>query len=118
MALAGIVQASNPRIQRTALRAAVDRHRVIGPIQKWRNRMKVRELIAGLQELNPELEVLGYTEDEPEVAPGHGLRLFEIDGVSVIEGEKTRTDDQIPSLKLGKGPHSQEHAIIELTADF
>jgi hypothetical protein len=80
--------------------------------------MKVRELLAQLNQMDPELEVLCYSEDSAILPPQHGFRLFDIEATSIVEGEKTRGDDQIPSLKLGKGPQSQKHAIIEITSDF
>ena len=80
--------------------------------------MKVKELVARLQKLHPEFEVLCYTEDSAVLPPNHGIRLFDIDATSVVEGEVTRGDDQIPSLKLAKGPQSQKLAVIEITSDF
>lgn len=80
--------------------------------------MKVRELISQLQKLDQQLEVLCYTEDEPLLAPGHGFRLLDIITIMVVEAEKVRGNDQIWSFKLGKGPHSQKHAIIEVTSDL
>jgi hypothetical protein len=40
--------------------------------------MKVHELQEQLGRLNPELDVLCYTEDPSLVAKGHGLRLLDI----------------------------------------
>ena len=80
--------------------------------------MKVRELIAQLQKLDQQLEVLCYTEDDSLLAPKHGFRLLDIVATSVVEGDISRGDDHIPSLKLDKGPYSQKHAIIEVTSDF
>jgi hypothetical protein len=80
--------------------------------------MKVKELLKQLNQLDSELEVLCYIEDSDLLASKHGFRLLDINGVSIIEGEKTRGDDQIPSLKLGKTSLSQKHAVIEVTSDF
>jgi hypothetical protein len=91
---------------------------LIGQKRNGGIKMKVRELIAQLQKLDQQLEVLCYTEDDALLAPKHGFRLLDIVEISVVEGEKLRGDDQIPSLKLGKGPHSQTHAIIEVTSDL
>jgi hypothetical protein len=80
--------------------------------------MKVKELIKQLNQIDPDLEVLCYSEDSNLLASKHGFRLLDIDNVSIIEGKKRRGDDQIPSLKLGKTPYSQKHAVIEVTSDF
>lgn len=37
--------------------------------------------------------------------------------VDVSEGERCRTDDRIPTLKLGAGPHSKKLAFLNITAD-
>lgn len=80
--------------------------------------MKVKELIKQLNQFDPEIEVLCYSEDKILIAPNHLFRLLDIDGVDIVEGEKRRGDDQIPSLKLGKTSLSQKHAVIEVTSDF
>ena len=80
--------------------------------------MKVKDLVKQLNKLDPELEVLCYSEDNDLLASKHGFRLLDINGVSIIEGEKRRGDDQIPSLKLGKTSLSQKHVVIEVTSDF
>ncbi len=80
--------------------------------------MKVKQLIAQLQELDPDLEVLCYTEDNDVLPPNHGFRLFDITEAKMADGTRTRGEDHIPSLKLGKGPHSQPHALIDITSDM
>jgi len=80
--------------------------------------MKVKELVEKLNQLDPELEVLCYSEDSNLLAFEHLFRLLDIHGVSIVEGEKRRGDDQIPSLKIGHTQHSQKHAVIEVTPDF
>jgi hypothetical protein len=80
--------------------------------------VKVRELQDKLSKLNQELEVLGYTEDEALLAKGHGFRLLEIHAVSESEGEMIRTEDHLPSVKLGKSPASTTFVILEVTAVF
>lgn len=58
------------------------------------------------------------TEDAALLAKNHGFRLFDIVDFTVADAEKTRTDDQVPSLKFHQGPNSQRHVIIEITSDF
>ena len=80
--------------------------------------MKVRELIAKLSKLDQEFDVLCYTEDRDLLANKHGFRLLDIDSVEVSEGERRRGDDQVPTLKLGKSPHSEKFVFINVVSDF
>lgn len=80
--------------------------------------MKVGELIDKLKRLDPKLEILCYTEDAAFLPEKHLFRLLDIEGVDVSEGERCRTDDRIPTLKLGAGPHSEKLAFLNVTADF
>jgi len=80
--------------------------------------MKVKELIKALSELDPELPVVCYSEDEALLAEGHMFRLLEINHVDAIEGERMRDDNGVATLKLGKSAHSTKMASIDVTADF
>jgi len=80
--------------------------------------MNVKELIAQLQALDQDLDVLCGTDDENLVAPGHSFRLLEIDGVDVIEGERMRDASNAPTLKLGSGPAASKIACLAVTSDF
>lgn len=80
--------------------------------------MKVKELIAKLSKINQEIDVLCYTEDSDLLPQQHIFRLLEIEDVSESEGERRRGDDQIPTLKFGKSPHSESLAIINVISDF
>lgn len=82
--------------------------------------MKVKDLKAQLDKLDPDLEVLGYSEDQELLRPKHSFRLLDIDEVSVTEATKMRCEDRdrTPSLKFGKGPHSQKVVLLGLLADF
>ncbi len=52
------------------------------------------------------------------LAKDHLFRLLDIDGVEVSEGERQRGEDQIPTLRLGKGANSVKLAIINVIAEF
>jgi len=80
--------------------------------------MKVRDLLSKLSAFDPERDVLCYCEDEELLPPKHGFRLFEINDVALTEAEKTRCEDGIPSLKLGKTDCSGPHVLIDITSDF
>lgn len=80
--------------------------------------MKVRELQQQLGMLDPDLDVLCYTEDEAIVLSGAHFRLLEIGGVNITHGEKVRLDDDTPYLKIGKGPASRDLVTLVVTAHF
>jgi hypothetical protein len=80
--------------------------------------MKVKELVARLNTLDQELQILCYTEDEPLLAEGHSFRLLDIESVDVSEGEMRRGGDNLPTLKLGKGPSSVKLAMISVVGEF
>lgn len=80
--------------------------------------MKVKELINKLGQLNPDTDVLCYTEDEALLPKGQLFRLLDIESVSEAEGEKCRLDDNTPYMKLGKGSASQKHVFIGVTGVF
>lgn len=80
--------------------------------------MKVGELITELNKHDPELEVICYSEDERLLQGTHLFRLIEIDDIDIIEGEKRRGDDGVPTLKIGTEDYTQKHVIINLLTDF
>ncbi len=80
--------------------------------------MKVRELLTKLNPLDPELDVVCYCEDQGLSSPESGFTLFEINEISVTDGEKTRREDGTPYLKLGKSEGARPHVLIDVTSDF
>lgn len=79
--------------------------------------MTVGELVKSLSKLDPSIEVLCYTEDEDLLAGRVGFLLLDVTSVAPTDGEPTRVDGR-PYLKLGKGPYSKTHALLDVTADF
>ena len=79
--------------------------------------MKVEELIEKLKKLDPKLEIICYTEDEEFQSKRHMFRLLDIESVEVSEGQRCRVDE-VPTLKLGKGPGSEKLAFINVTGVF
>lgn len=77
--------------------------------------MKVQELINELSKLNPELEIVGYTEDE-ELS--RHFRLFDITDISAVHVETSRDDQYRPLMKFGKSEVSHEIALLSITAEF
>jgi len=85
---------------------------------KGRRQMKVRELQKRLSKIDPELDVLRYSEDEKFLVKDRGFILFDILAVSTTEAEQLRLDDGTPYLKFNRGPASEAIATLEITSDF
>jgi len=80
--------------------------------------MKVQELQEQLNKLDPELDVVCYSEDERLLAEGRGFILFDVLAVSPAEAEWLRLNDGTPYLTFGSGPASVAIATLEVTSDF
>ena len=80
--------------------------------------MKVQELQVNLGKLDPELDVVCYSEDKRLLVEGQGFILFDILAVSRAEAERLRLDDGTPYLKFESGPASATIATLEITSDF
>ena len=80
--------------------------------------MNVRELQKQLSKLDPELDVVCYSEDERLLVEGRGFILFDVSDVNTAKAERLRLDDGTPYLKFDKGPKSATIAILEVTSDF
>lgn len=80
--------------------------------------MKVQELQENLSKLDPELDVVCYSEDERLLVKGRGFVLFDVLAVSTTETERLRLDDGTPYLKFERGPGPANIATLEITSDF
>ena len=80
--------------------------------------MKVRELQEQLSKLDPELNVMCYSEDERLLVEGRGFILFDVLAVGTTEAERLRLDDGTPYLRFEKGPTSVAIATMEVTSVF
>lgn len=80
--------------------------------------MKVKELVAVLSAVDPDLEVYGYTEDEAIASGKHLFRIFHVEGVDVSSAETFRDANHAPSIKFVRSEKSREIAFINLTTDF
>lgn len=78
--------------------------------------MKVKELIQRLQELDQDIEVLCYSEDDDVLPQNHGFRIFEIIGIDERKAEKIKGKDGIPSLMFSS-PNIKPIAFIDIAAD-
>jgi hypothetical protein len=80
--------------------------------------MKVRELREQLSKLDPELEVVCYSEDDKLLTESRSFILFDVTAVSTTEAEQLRLDDGTPYLKFGKSRAASAVATLEVTTDF
>jgi hypothetical protein len=80
--------------------------------------MKVRELQQELNKLDPNLEVVCYSEDEKLLVEGRGFILFDVFAVNTTAAEQLRLDDGTPYLKFGSSPTATTIATLEVTSDF
>lgn len=80
--------------------------------------MKVADLQHELAKLDPNLDVLCYTEDVGLASKERAFVLLDVVGVSITQAERLRLNDGTPYLKLGSGARSSDLAIVEVTSDF
>lgn len=79
--------------------------------------MKVKELQEQLNKLDPDLDILGYSEDESILNSGRSFVVFDIVAIDKHEAERLRLEDETPYLKFERGPASKPIAILEITSD-
>jgi hypothetical protein len=80
--------------------------------------MKVKELVAQLQNFDQGVAVICYTEDDIFLVPGHEFRILEINDAQLREAEQMQGKDGIKSLKFVSSKSSKKHVIIDVTTDF
>lgn len=81
--------------------------------------MKVKELIAQLQKLDPEQTVLAICEDEDIVREAQGFETFWVDSASTIRAESKRgTSFGEVEFKFGEYPESRDHVFLQLEHKF
>lgn len=74
--------------------------------------MKLRDLREKLTDLDPDLEVLCYTEDPSLVQPDRTFLVLDIRAVSTPHAERTGTGDG--GLQFGKSSDSERFVMFEL----
>jgi len=80
--------------------------------------MKVRELKEKISKLNPEMDIVFYSEDEKLPDKDYGLIFFDLLAVETTEAERIRLNDGTPYLKFGKSSSSTTIATLEVTSNF
>ncbi|MEX0648670.1 MAG: hypothetical protein WEA56_14600 [Balneolaceae bacterium] len=75
--------------------------------------MKVKELIKQLEQQDPELEVLCFSEDEDILPHDEDFRLFQVK--KVVNSEDENKDESVSSS--GKIPRTENHVSVLLSSD-
>lgn len=81
--------------------------------------MKIRDLIADLQQFHPEQVITCYSDDEGLRSSEGPIQIFEVQRVSEVDAEPNRLDGGIgkPALKFGKSERSTKFVLLEITSD-
>jgi hypothetical protein len=80
--------------------------------------MKVKELIAQLQKLDPELSILGSCEESEIVEKGQLIRMFEIGSCDVMNVECFRDDSHKPRIRIMGAGEGERVVFVDLFTDF
>lgn len=80
--------------------------------------MKVKDLLARLSQLNPNIEVLVYSEDPGLLSEGESYRILEIEHVDTGKAVTDRGPMREPILCFEQSPDAREIALIHVVADF
>lgn len=76
--------------------------------------MKVRDLVEALKNFDGDFDVFCETENEVLIPEGHQFRILEIDSVHCASAEKRVGEDDIPTLRFGRSPRSEDCVIIHI----
>lgn len=81
--------------------------------------MKAKDIIDKLKQLDPDMDVLCYIEEDENIfKKGHMFRFLEIIDVSTAQGEVNRGEDGIVSMKFNRSDTSKKIGTIEVTSQF
>ena len=76
--------------------------------------MKVKDLQEKLSGLDPDLDVVVYTEDERVQVEGRRVSLFDIQAIGGGEAHIEELDGELPWPKFERGPKSSRYVFVEL----
>jgi hypothetical protein len=79
--------------------------------------MIARQLIAELSKLNPDVDVVCYTEDRELLMNEMRFRLLNIEGVDSTVGEKVNVEG-VPTIKMGEPPSATMVGRLHVTLQF
>ena len=74
--------------------------------------MRIRDLVAALNQLDPSLEVLAH-----DLHGEHGLRFFDIEAVETVRAMRWRTPNGEPQALLDD-EQGRPMALLRLTSDY
>ena len=80
--------------------------------------MKVRELQDQLRRIDPDLDVVCYSEDEGLLIEGRAFVLFDVSAVDTAKIERRRLDDGTSYLSFDRDSASETIVMLEITSDF
>lgn len=81
--------------------------------------MKIKDLIAALEQLDPNLSVYGYSDDPELVGENEAYKVFSVDSVDANQVERDRDDlTGMPKLKFSDSKESQKVALLNLSYRF
>lgn len=80
--------------------------------------MKVKELIAELEKLNPEQTVYAYCEDEELVCTKKAYEVFMLESVSTVKFTGSRDNDGMPVMTFDDGPDATQQVFLNLMYRF
>lgn len=81
--------------------------------------LQVKDLIAALEKLDPNLHIYGFSDDPDLVSRDEAYKIFSVDSVNAQNVEKGRDDlTGMPSLKFSTAEGSQEVAFVNMSYRF
>lgn len=81
--------------------------------------LKIKDLIAALEKLDPNMSVYGYSDDPELVGEKEGYKVFSVDSVDATQVERDRDDlTGMPKLKFSVGADCQKVALLNLSYRF
>jgi hypothetical protein len=81
--------------------------------------MKVKDLIAKLSELDPELDVYAYMEDERFATDDHRFWFLHVSDAETTRAVLVRGDDGVPTAKfVSTDDRATTIATIQVSSDF
>ncbi|GGQ17308.1 hypothetical protein [Shewanella litoralis] len=78
--------------------------------------MKVKELIMALEQLNPEMEVIGFTANGDKFNDAN--RVYELKELKLTKAHRERARTKSVDATLNFAPGGEEQAVLYLTSDF
>ncbi|XEG72298.1 hypothetical protein QA447_30540 [Pseudomonas sp. abacavir_1] len=80
--------------------------------------MKVKDLIEQLAKLDPELQLVGYSEDAEVLEKDQLVRLFDVSGVTAENCNLSRDENRKLRIELQGDIPGRSVALLELTTDL